>query len=289
MSRFERCLSLCFLVALVAAAPACKRGGETTVSPTIGRRAATHEAAVRILEVRDEYRFAADGSYVRTTTQKYEILTQDGVEGWGTTGVAYSPWYMERPELTATVTSPGGDKAELDPSTIAESPAYPSAPDIYSDARILRAPLPNVTVGAIVEEKTVVRTTKAFFAGGSAHSMLVQSGVARDAVELVIDLPDSLPFEFEIRDADIAMKERREGGRRVIAFSGGPYAALENPEPYLPKDVATWPEVQFSTGTSWQAIAKEYGEIVDDKLRGFSVPADAMKGLDRRASTRDKA
>ena len=78
-----------------------------------------------MLLLRTEYRLDADGGFTRTQRHRYRVLTQEGVDGWGAAEARWSPWYMERPQITATVTSPAGEEVKLDPSTIAESAAYP--------------------------------------------------------------------------------------------------------------------------------------------------------------------
>ena len=180
------------------------------------------------------------------------MLTEDGVSSWGGIEAHWSPWYMSRPEIKASVTSPSGQTTTLDLETISDAPVYPEAPDIYSDARVLRGPLPAVAVGALVDQTVVTRTTKPFVGGAYAHYVLVAGGVPRKKVEIVVDMPAAAPFTYELRDAKVEVGDSRAKGRRRVTFEGGPYEALEPLEPLTPSDVAPWPYLAFSTGKSWQ-------------------------------------
>ena len=46
-----------------------------------------------------------------------------------------------------------------------------------------------------------------------------------------------------------------------MTFDLGPLEGFEPREPYLPPDVAHVPEIQFSTGASWQAMAAAYAGL----------------------------
>ncbi len=228
------------------------------------------------------YRIEADGTHTRTLHQRYRILDQRGVEGWAYTEAYYSPWYMDRPEIRATVTSPDGATQALLPSALAEQPAYPNAPDVYGDSLIIRGPLPSVRVGSVIDETIVTRTHRPFFEGGLLGSLTFQAMNPRDRVELVIDAPAGMPIRTEIRDARVTRREETSGGRQRIIFEGGPYAALEAPEDLLPPESAVWPHVAFSTGTSWNRIADAYGRIIDGKLGGvdFGPTVEKIVGPD---------
>jgi transglutaminase-like putative cysteine protease len=248
------------------------------------------EAPVKLLEQRTEYVFDEQGNWQETFTQRYTILNRDGVENWGATGAGWSPWYMARPVLRAEVKDPSGAVRQLDPAAIAEQAAYPDVPDVYGDGRILRAPLPGVQVGSTITESILRKTTRPFFTGGSSFSVSFQGEIPRDKVELVIDVPESLPFRYEVLDVKVQREEKRSGGRRRLVFRGENYPGVKGVDYFVPSNVVAWPSVAFSTGDSWKQIASAYEELMNEKLKGDAgVKELAKKSVDRSASPIDQA
>jgi transglutaminase-like putative cysteine protease/tetratricopeptide (TPR) repeat protein len=241
------------------------------------RQASTGEVPVRILELHAEFKFDEKGNWEQRSTQKYRILTREGVESWGSTGATWSPWYMARPEIHAQVQDPGGALRELDPNVIAEASASPDLPDSYGDGRTLRAPLPGVQVGSIVTESMVRKTTRPFFVGGASFQVNFQTAIPRDKVELVIDLPEKTPFQYDVRDLKVVHSETVKGGRRRVVFRGENYGAVEPVDDYTPSNVAAWPSVIFSTGESWQKIASAYEALMEEKLKGAAGVAELAR------------
>src|SRR5262245_2387584 len=74
----------------------------------VARDEDTEPAPVEVLSVHDEFRLESDGTYTRTLHQRYRVLVSEAVSGWGVSTAPWSPWYMDRPDIQATVTSPGG-------------------------------------------------------------------------------------------------------------------------------------------------------------------------------------
>jgi transglutaminase-like putative cysteine protease len=271
---------------------ACARGPVPEYPPIAhaDRIPSTEQAPVRLMSSRFEYVFDDAGNWQETFTQRYRILNQQGVETWGGTAAGWSPWYMARPELEAQVQDPGGAVRKLDPSAVAEAPAYPELPDIYGDRRILRAPLPGVHIGSEVTETMRRRTTRPFFPGGTAFQVTFQSGIPREQMELVVDLPASLPFTYELLEARVKKEEKLAGGRRRVAFRAEKLDAVEGLEAYSPGSAPSWPSVAFSTGGSWQKIASAYEDVMNDKLKGDAGVAElARRSVTAGASDIGKA
>jgi transglutaminase-like putative cysteine protease/tetratricopeptide (TPR) repeat protein len=274
---------------LAACGPAALPPASYPETAPVARADAKAPAPVQIELLRTEYRLEENGSFTSTVHQRYKVLSDQAVQGWGDTGASWSPWYMDRPVVTATVTSPGGAVSKLDPSTLSETAAYPEAPDVYGDSRVLRGPLPNVKVGSVVDEVVVIHTKRPFFGDGYAHRTTFQTGVPAEKVELDIELPEATPFHYEIRNAKVTVEDTRQAGRRHLVFRGGPYGALEGIEPLVPSDVPEWPHVAFSTGGSWQALVKEYARIVEARLHGPELASVAAQVVSPSDSARVKA
>lgn len=238
---------------------------------SVKRVASDDASAVQVSLFRAEFHFNADGTYTSTVHDTYKVLSQDAVDAWGATEASWAPWHMDRPTIEATVTSTDGKVSHLEPSALSESAAYPEAPEMYGDERVLRGPLPNVGVGSIVDERIVTKTNRPYVGGAESHTINFQVGVPRQKVELVLDMPESLPITFEVRGAEVKVSDVRSGGRRVVTFSGGPYEGIKDVEDDEPSNVVEWPHVGFTTGTDWASIAKTYAKLVADKTAGSDL------------------
>jgi tetratricopeptide (TPR) repeat protein/transglutaminase-like putative cysteine protease len=252
------------------------------------RQKSSQKSPAKILRLKVSYVLDDKGNYVRTLEQTYQILTLQGVEGWSNSFAFWSPWYMDRPQLEAVVRGEDGSVSKLEPKTIVESAAYPEAPDMYSDAKVLRAPLPSVAVGSIVEERIVERTKSPFFLGGSIQSLTFQQGVPVDSVELSVELPARMPFKYELRDVKAEVTDRSVGTRRMVVFKGGPYEALKPIEPNVPSDVPAWPQVVFSTAPSWKELAREYHRRIEERFGGPPTGIDLKKVVLGLRTTEEK-
>lgn len=259
--RLALLLAVTTLIACAAHAPT----PEYPPLRSVKRALADGEAEIAFTSIHSTFRFEADGTYTTTFRNVYKVLTQGGVENWSGAYARWAPWHQQRPVIRATVTSASGAQSRLEPSALAEAPAYPDAPEIYGDERVLRGPFPNVAIGSVVDEEIVTRTNKPFLGGAEAHQVPFQTGIAREKVELVLDLPDAMPLHYEIHDAKVSVTDVRQSGRRIVTFRGGPFDALKPLESGAPSDIVGWPHVSFTTGTAWKPLAAAYARVVRDK------------------------
>ena len=247
-------------------------------------------ADVVVLDEEDAYVFNADGKSVHTHYLAYKVLTQKGAEGWDAIGVAWEPWHEERPEVRARVITPDNAVHPLDPKTITDTPAREEDEKTYGDGRVLRAPLPAIAPGSVVEEEEVSKETAPFFGAG----VLVQSYFGRmvptQQLKLTIDAPTSLPLKYSLRLLpDVKPKKTELNGRTQIILEHGPMDALDEVEDYLPGDAAAQPEITFSTGASWQAMAEGYAKIVDEKALPKEVEGLVSRLLSGKTTREEKA
>lgn len=246
-------------------------------------------ADVEVLLQEETYRYEPDGRRTSSRRLVYRILTPNGVEVWPSVERSWAPWYQQRPVLRARVINPDGSLHQLDPATIAESPVADESENIYSDARRLRAPLPALVPGSIVEELvTVTDASPLLDAGLVDASYFGFFGVPTLQVRLVLDLPSSLPVQHRTYLLDDLQPQRSAiDGRIVLTFQAGPLPALEVPEAQRPGDLFALPQVRFSTARSWQDVATRYHAIVQEKLTGADLSAYIAKPRaqhkDRRA------
>ncbi len=221
---------------------------------------------VVVLDEEDSYVFDADGKAAHTHYLAYKVVTQKGAEGWDAIAMRWEPWHEERPAVRARVVTPDDAVHPLDPKTIADASARDENEKTYGDGRILRAPLPAIAPGSVVEEEEVSRESVPLFGTGVVVRSYFGRMVPVEQSKLAIDLPTTLPMRYSLRLLPDMKPQRSEAnGRTQVLFEHGPMDALDEAEDYLPSDTPAQPQVTFSTGASWQAIAEGYGKTVDEK------------------------
>ena len=245
-------------------------------------------ANAQVLFHQERYAYDAQGRCVQTYQLVYRVLTSAGVDGWSSIQATWSPWYQKKPAIRVRVINPDGSVHPLEPSAVAESPVQDEDQDIYSDERQLRAPLPAVTAGSIIEEEVVTTDTAPFFDAGGLEVMYFGYSAPSVSSRLVVEVPAGTPLQckpFLLKN--LSIQELTKDGRKTVTFESGAIDALDDPEPNRPGDVPGWPQVRFSTAASWQAVATRYNSIVEDKLAGIDVSSyiSALKAkkLDRAA------
>ena len=251
--------------------------GAFVAEPAEMIRAASSLPAVEGADVQvllDEERIVFDEAGRKSSTHRLvsRILTPSGVRAWGTTAVPWSPWYQDRPVIRARVVTADGVAHELDPKSIDESPASGDGDDVFDNRRVLRAPLPAVAAGAILEEEMVTREASPFFDRGEVAEFYFGKDVPVRRTRLTVEAPATLPLKRVVRLLP-RLEERREESAGVVryTFENGPIEALKPSEPFLPPEVPWWPAVSLSTGRSWGEIAARYSQIVEQQIAGADL------------------
>src|SRR5258708_17646303 len=140
-----------FVVALACAAPLLSQtvvdGPPFSAEPK-ALLAAAHKVEAKDLNVvylLDEatFSFEADGRTKSVWHQIQHVVTADGVGDAGTLSAWWAPWYDDKPTLAARVIAKDSTIHTLDPKAITEATAEEQE-DIFSDQRVLPAPLPAV-------------------------------------------------------------------------------------------------------------------------------------------------
>ncbi len=238
------------------------------------------EGSVVVLLDEATFTLDAEGRCTSRYRLTYRILTQAGVDDWDTISAGWSPWYQERPRLRARVVTPDGTGHMLSPETISVAPARQSSSDLYTDQRVVRAPLPAVTVGAVVEQEVVVTETSPFFDAGNLHRYYIGNGARTIASRVVIDAPATLPILYRTHLLPNLVKTRDEADGRVrLTFEAGRLEPPGETEPGIPGDLERWPTIAFTTGRSWAKVGARYGEIVDRQLATSDLTARVRESV----------
>ena len=246
-------------------------------------------ANVALFEDDESFDFDEAGRLTHVGHYIYKVLTAKGAEGWDTLSVGWDPWHEMRPVIRARVIEPDYSEHNLDPSAITEEPARGGDYKTYSDGKRLSAPLPAIAPGAVVEEEFLERETDPFFAPGRVgRAFFGHEQVPVAHSNAVFQSPTSLPLRIETRLLPAVTPKRVEAnGRVTITYEIGSLEGVEAHEANLPPDAYVFPEIDYSTGASWQSMAAEYSKIVDSKAKPDAVQS-IVDGLIAGRSTRSE-
>lgn len=231
------------------------------------------EGAIVLLE-ETTVTFDAKGRSTRVERLVYHVYDESAVDGWSSFETSWSPWYHERPEVDARVIAKDGTEHRLDPKSLKTQDAVDD-PDMFSDTRILSGPLPAVAPGSIVEQTITYREKNPLYDAGVAERHQFGRWVETRQSRLVLEHPSSLALRLSNKTSPAIEPRRTESDGKVrIVFEAGPMKAVEFRERSLPPDVSAVSYVAWSTGASWQDVAKRYGQIVDEKIGDLSSVAE---------------
>jgi tetratricopeptide (TPR) repeat protein len=251
---------------------------------------APDDANLTILEDDESYNFDEAGRIDHVSHFVYKILTQKGAEGSDHLTVGWEPWHEARPTLRARVITPDFVEHPLDLNNVTEAPARGGDYKIYSDGKTLRAPFPAIAAGVVVEAEFVEHDTAPFFDSGRVGR--VGFGHERVPVEhsrAVLQAPASLPLRTEALLLPGLNPTRTEtDGKVTLTYDLGRLEGIEPPEPNVPRDLVLFPEIDFSTGKSWQSVSADYAKIVDSHAGPAAVQAIVDKLIEGKKTVPEK-
>ena len=241
-----------------------------------GITAAEHPEAVVLLE-EHRYTIHADGRVDSIARKVYRVEQQDAVEDWSSIEETYQPWYQQIPELKARVIAKDGTVRWLDSKTIADAPARQFDANIFSDERVLRAPLPGVEPGSIVELEVIIKDKSPLLDAGIARRVPVPNTVPTERFHILIDAEPGASVQISSKNIPESALRRTANGRQTrVECELKSLVPEKHFEWNLPPDISNFGYLGFSTGNSWQAIATRYAAIVEQRIQN----ADLKKILD---------
>jgi tetratricopeptide (TPR) repeat protein len=299
--RAERLRTAVSLLLLIFAAAAGARAAEPDAAPwnaapfsaepsamLKAADAVSVSGAPGVIVLAENVSFVYDATGRRDTKYRlvYRILSAAALKGWSSYEESWASWFQDKPQMRARVITAEGQALTLDPSTISDSPAQPDSPEVYTDRRVLRAPLPGVAVGAIVEEETDVHETKPVFDGGVARYVFFGRGAPTQRETFDVVYPKTLGVKIAVRTKPVLEPKRsEENGSVHLHFEAGPLEAIDYSEPSTPPDRDRYSYVGLATGKSWNAVASGYAEVVDRQISGASLADAAAEARSGGAST----
>jgi len=271
------------LAAAEPAAPPPWEAGAFVADPAAMIQAASQidagsgEGGVILLFFEARSSYDENGRATRVRRSVYRILNAGADAHWSEIDEHWSPWYQERPQLRARVVTPDGAVHALDPATETEA-AVAQEPELFEDSRILRAPLPAASPGAIVEREVTTRDKAPFFDRGTVELQLIRGWVPTRHARLVLEAPAGLPLRYVVRGLpENGLQEEMVDGRRRLTFEYRNLSPYTDVEPGLPPDVRWLSYVAYSTAASWNEVARRYSEIVEATIREAAASPELQK------------
>jgi tetratricopeptide (TPR) repeat protein len=219
-----------------------------------------------------QFTFDETGKLIERRHLIYRIENHDGVKSWAETSGRWEAWHQAKPEIKARVLTNEGAVHWLDQNTLNDFPVEENEPDVYSDERKYGGPLPAVSPGAIVEEELVIRDTAPLFLAGTAQRWSFAWNVPVNRTRMILVHPASLPLKYELHLLpDAKVTKSTVNGLESITLEQGRLSAYVERVEHVPSDAVLYPEIEFSTGTSWAAVASEYARILERKIRPSDV------------------
>jgi tetratricopeptide (TPR) repeat protein len=232
----------------------------------------SRQLPIRIELEEGAYRYNSNGTKSYSYYRRYRILTKEGL-GWNYVSANWSAWFQKKPEIWAKVTSPDGKETVLDQKTIGEVAEKQENSLIYSDHHTLRAPLPAITVGSMVEEKITLEDYAPFFSEGSHQFYRISERLPIAHSAVTIDLPEGIPFQYIVHNYDCEPVLSKNPGRLIYKFELKNIPAQEENPRYAPSNYLSGVAIEFSTARGWNEVVNGYYSMIRHQL----VASPALK------------
>lgn len=223
-----------------------------------------------VLESQYLTRIDGEGRVFRTNRFVLRVVTDGGAKQIAHYSQAYLAWRQDKPEFRARVITPDQQAHMLESATITEAGIPNQVQGLFSDTKILAAPLPAVAKGAVVEIEVVLNDREPF-SGGAADTLSMSTPTRHFLV--VIDLPAASPIHIATPGiSGVIRKESLEGDRKKILLEASDVKtrdfSLVRPDQYPA------PQIVFSTAEDWQHAAQWYWTTSEPQI-GVKQPAVA--------------
>jgi len=244
----------------------------------------------------DESRMDLDSS--NRIKETHHVLYRIGTQSpgdWGAVNAIWRPWRQQKPAIRARVITADGREVRLDEKSVSESPLASLGLDTFGDGRILRAPLPALAPGAVVEIETVVQDTTSWFTRGIAFTETIGGSATTMRTSITVEAPQSMTLKFEVFSVPGATTTNEViAGKRTIHIDAGRMDALDEEAMFPPSGENRQPRVVFSTASSWRDVADGYAQASNGVISSASpatvsaMAKDAIGGASNRDQIIDR-
>ena len=228
-----------------------------------------------LVVLHDSQRFDFDERQrlTRVSHQIYRVDSALAVVASGEVRAIWDPSRQSQPTIRARVVSQDGREHLFDSSLLSDESAPGGDSRLFDDTRLLRGPLPAISIGSIVEIETVIVDQEPPFDAGRLQRVFIGASGAVQQTSIMVSAPMTMPVRYSTRllpEAKISTQTR--DGRMEIALRHGPvaigwaqrFAEATGNQPVIP-------EFQFSTGESWSLVAAGYEALAAPFIRPEEV------------------
>jgi tetratricopeptide (TPR) repeat protein len=243
-----------------------------------------------LLVVESKLTFNEKGACEETNREVWVSRLKDTGDQ-GTVQRRYSPWYQNQPTYSARVFDRNGKLYELNNEDIIVSSIQSEDRTVLSDDMLLQAVLPGLQEGGIVEELTTTSERAPFFKSGTLKSVLLDALVPTHYLYVEVEAPQDLPLNIGILGPELPIQQSIENGKRYwkIEIQNPKLVDVSKLEGTIPANQHQLSSLVITTGQSWNKIASEYSQIIDQKLQGTDFESILEEiSVDRSASQMDQ-
>lgn len=249
----------------------------------LGKAAPTGDGSMVILREQRDVSYDDQGRATVRTRRVYVVQVAIRIgDDYDNAGRAmWHPSYQDRPVIRARVISPAGTVVELDPARVTDEPAGPRA--AASDVRYVLAPIAAPEEGSVVEQE-VVTIDRVPLPGGSMETLTIGPSFPTSSTVISYSAPLSVRLHHVERQLPASARVRHQvaGGRETWSYELAALSPRLDRELDLPDDVVAAPCVGVSTAASWQAVARAYRKLLDQRIA--EGPIDLPAELPHAAS-----
>ncbi len=241
---------------------------------------------VDVFAIEAQFRFRVDteGHLSRTSRLLLRVVTDRGAQQMSQYSQAWLAWRQDKPTLRIRVITPDAQTHLLDPSTITEAGIPNQAEGLFTDTKVIAAPLPAVAKGALVEIEVQLNDRETLGAGGVADLSPLQLSVGH--LQATIDVPVGSALHVATPGMyGIQRKDSQEGGRQTISLEGSDLAAQHLD--LAPTGVPWIPEIVFSTVPDWRHVARWYSDTSEPQI-GVKQPSGPLTDTSSRMDEIEK-
>ena len=181
------------------------------------KRPASTSAGVILLDYQATFRFLANGQIGRTQHLVYRVINDSGAKQLSKISQAWLSWRVDKPTIRARVITRDGIAHMLDSHTITEAGVPAQVEGLYSDLKVLNAPLPAVAPGAVVEIAIEHNDRETVNPGGALEQVNFASDIPIQYLKLTLEAPAGVPLHIEERHTTrLERKETSSGNQQRV-------------------------------------------------------------------------
>ena len=241
--------------------------------------AETQAAGIVSIYDSDNYQFDDKGALTHRARTAYKIITRQGAEGWAEVSAWYEPWHEDKPIIKARVIASDGTVSVPPESTYSDEAGSGSGDGVYSDSRRLAVPLPNLNPGSVVEYEILTVEREPILARTGSFRVWFESQVPVGARRVSVNYPKTLPFHYIGRGELPPALKSIEGDKITLSFASDSLAGKRDFERSTAHDDIPLAYLEFSTGASWNAVARAYADEVEPLISADNVGAWAQGAI----------